>query len=284
MFRLMIRSRQGKSPKDRAFKSILSAEKALMDRIRLDGDRNSLLKAYILPPGSASYLDAVAEYYPKLHMVAGMKDKLPTWYKDAKGSPKPEVFNLFENSPPWDSNSELHEYWMADREYHPRPKPSKYTGLQGAKHLEAIGKGYVDLGLVHPKMVNNMLGGTVSGMIAAILSRDQFKGVAWIRDPGDILGIGKVDPDSIARSVVREIAGEYMDRSTYDDEAEDRGGSAAKQRIARAVESAKVTVTSAKGKTGNGYKFVMRPTVAEIEAKDEKAHPRSKGGDRSYTD
>jgi len=157
---------------------------------------------------------------------------------------------------PWD----LHE---ARRRRH------MYTGLWGPDHKAALAKGYVDLGLVDPEIILNpenswerRFAGTIAGHLAYILIRE---GVAWVRDPEGLVEKLHIDPQRVATLARGEIGAIYHDQSTYDAEAEDWDSETYRLKVADAVRNARVVGVPVQGRTGPGYKFVMKPSVQEIE-------------------
>lgn len=164
-----------------------------------------------------------------------------------------------EDGVPWD----LHEA---------RGRRRSYSGLYGAEHQAALGKGYVDLGLVDPEIVLNpentkthqRFPGMIAGPLATILAQ---KGVGFVRDPEGLIEKLHIDPQAIASIARTDIANMYREQADYDDEAEDWQSSSARRKVAEAILHSRVTVQPVQGRTGAGYKFVMKPSVREIEAR-----------------
>jgi len=147
---------------------------------------------------------------------------------------------------PWDDEAML-EY-------------TKYTGMFGKPFESAVKKGYVDLGMVNPKYAKTM----ALYKVAEHITRAMKKGVAFVRDPEDVLGKAGVSPQELAKTIREEyesIADEMIGLAgEREDEKDAMAWSGAKKKI----KAAKITITPVKGKTGKGYRIVMKPTPEEL--------------------
>lgn len=174
-----------------------------------------------------------------------------------------------DGSVPWD----LHEAYgvkAGDDVYvRRRGKEPKYTGLIGPRYEAAIAKGYLDLGLLDPSVARERTEGrwfiqTIAAKVGYILMKED---VAFIRDPENLLAIYEIDPKRIAPEIARFMEAHFSEEESYAVEADEMDRA---QRLARASQEAaraSVTVQPVTGKTGAGYKIVMRPTFNEISAR-----------------
>lgn len=143
----------------------------------------------------------------------------------------------------------------------------KYTGLLGAKHDAAMGKGFVDLGLVDPARAKELGPSKMADIIArhvATILMKRADGTAFIRDPEGIMESNGIDPKKVVQPAVSEMAGEFSEEASYAFEREDRKHGEALMRAAQEVHTANIQVSPVKGKTGDGYRFVMKPTFQAI--------------------
>lgn len=168
---------------------------------------------------------------------------------------------------PWD----LHEAYgvkSGDEMYLPRRRQEpKYGGLLGPRYEAAVAKGYIDLGLVDPKVAKELGTGnqffhSIASRVALILMK---RDVAFIRDPEDIMGVKGYDPNRLPALVKQAIGGYFAEEGDEADEAEDEKRSLAMSKAEQEVHNATLAISTVKGKTGVGYKLVMKPSFAEIE-------------------
>lgn len=161
--------------------------------------------------------------------------------------------------PPWDLVAEAYgASWAWTQE------PVKYPGMLGKRYKAALKKGYVDLGLVDPKVAKSYQLGpkNLPGDILDVMKN----GVAFIRDPEGVMEIfGLVGGPQLGEKIKQELGWVYQDEAGLADE---RGDADMQDMLVKAIkkaESAKVSISPVKGKTGAGWKVVMKPSPDAIE-------------------
>lgn len=176
---------------------------------------------------------------------------------------------------PWDDEDSLEEargmgtyshmtpgvepYFPRSRRREPR-KP----GLMGSKHEAALKKGYVDFGLIDVRNANGLSSYKVAEHIVAAMK----KGVGFIRDPEGILkDVLRWSLNDLAEKIKDEVGGFYDEQASYAGEGEDWEEEAKLGKAGKMVKAATVTIKPVKGKTGAGYKVVMRPSQEQIDSK-----------------
>jgi len=114
-------------------------------------------------------------------------------------------------------------------------KPAHYPGLAGMEHEAAIGKGYVDLGLIDPKgegPKDTKLRAAILRNVVKLLIASKGK-QAFIRDPEWVLK--EVYPGQMVKTVLKEKIEEALE-AMFD-------------------MPVSVTISGFKGKTGFGWRF-----------------------------
>jgi hypothetical protein len=162
--------------------------------------------------------------------------------------------------PPWDIVAEAYgASWAWTQE------PQKYPGMMGKRYKAALKKGYVDLGLVDPRVAKTYTVGpkNLPGDILEVMKN----GKAFIRDPEGVLQLfGVLRGSVLGDKLKQELEWVYQEEAGLADERGDRDLHDVLVRAMKQVESAKVAVSPVKGRTGDGYKVVMRPSPDAIES------------------
>jgi hypothetical protein len=121
-------------------------------------------------------------------------------------------------------------------------KPAHYPGLQGMEHEAALGKGYVDLGLINPQgegPKDKKLKASILRHVVKLLISSQGK-QAFIRDPEWVLK--QVYPGQMVKTVLKDSVEEALE-AMFD-------------------MPVSVTISGFKGKTGFGWRF-KAPALAK---------------------
>jgi hypothetical protein len=161
--------------------------------------------------------------------------------------------------PPWDLVAEAYGASWAWTQ-----KPQKYPGMMGKRYRAALKRGYVDLGLVDPKVAKSYRLGpkNLPGDLMDVMKN----GVAFIRDPEGVMRIfGLVGGSRLGEKLKQELAWVYQDEAGLADERGDFEMQQALMRGMKLADSAKVSISPVKGKTGPGWKVVMKPSPEAIE-------------------
>jgi hypothetical protein len=161
--------------------------------------------------------------------------------------------------PPWDLVAEAYGASWAWTQ-----KPQKYPGMMGKRYRAALKRGYVDLGLVDPKIAKSHRLGpkNLPGDIVDIMKNGQ----AFIRDPEGILEIfGLVGGTHLGEQIKLELGWMYQEEAGLAGERDDFELEELLMKAIKKADSAKVTLSPVKGKTGPGWKVVMKPSPEAIE-------------------
>lgn len=148
---------------------------------------------------------------------------------------------------PWDG---LSEGYRTPQPFMGAPRRKEvYGGLIGDEYKKGLKKGFVDLGTVNPNgpYVRNL---SVTRVVEGILKTAK-KGVAFIRDPEDVLKAAGIS----LKNIEDEIRTWYM--GDLEDEAQFVGDYASK--FEELVKRMPVKFMAVQGKTGAGYRVVFTP-------------------------
>jgi len=201
-----------------------------------------------------------------------ISDDEPEQGSESAGDPEPS--NLAEDVP-WDDEDPLEEsrgmgsysnVTPGVEPYFHRPKhrePRK-PGLMGSKHEAALKKGYVDFGLIDVRNAKSLSDYKVAECVVAAMKN----GVSFIRDPEGILAnVLRWPVNDLGNKIKWEIAGEYEEQGSYASEGEDWDEEEKLGKAAKMANAATVSIKPVKGKTGAGYKVVMKPSQEQIDRK-----------------
>lgn len=146
----------------------------------------------------------------------------------------------------------------------PKSREPRKPGLMGSKHEAALKKGYVDFGLIDVRNAKGMSDYKVAEHIVAAMKN----GVSFIRDPDGILAnVLRWPVNDLGNKIKWEIAGEYEEQGSYASEGEDWDEEERLGKAAKMANAATVSIKPVKGKTGSGYKVVMKPSQEQIDRK-----------------
>jgi hypothetical protein len=163
------------------------------------------------------------------------------------------------DEPPWDIVAEAYGASWAWTQ-----QPTKYPGMMGKRYRTALKRGYVDLGLVDPKVAKSYTVGpkNLPGDILDVMRN----GKAFIRDPEGVLSLfGVLRGSVLGDKLKQELSWVYQEEAGLADERGDRDTHDVLVKAMERAESAKVAVSPVKGKTGAGWKVVMKPSPDAIE-------------------
>lgn len=146
-------------------------------------------------------------------------------------------------------------YWPEDRAYHPRrrqPKP-KYPGFLGSPEAQkAIAKGYLNLGLGDPKLVNSRAAYAVADWVGMqLLKTDK----AFLLDPEGIFKKLFGSEAKAAEAFKGAAIDAPAEQISYAHESEDHDEVAKLHKFIEQLEKKRVQVKAVVGKLGRGYKI-----------------------------